>query len=70
MKYLQKRGKREKLNVNEEREKLKGACRVTLFIDEKVYLPTKWAMNGKEFRLIEIRRTSSHRWGHQFIPEN
>lgn len=58
--------------LDKEREKLKGACKVRIFIDEKVlivqkvYSATKWATNGKEFSLIEIRRASSH----QFIPGN
>lgn len=56
--------------LNEKRKQLNGARKVTIFIDEKVYLATKWAMNAKEFNLIEIRRGSAHEWGHQFIPEN
>lgn len=49
--------------LNEERKQLEGARKVTIFIDERVYLATKWAINGMEFDLIELRRTSSHELG-------
>lgn len=56
------------LELNEERKKLQNACKVIIYISEKIYLPTKWAIGGKEFSLIEIRRASSHQWGHQYRP--
>lgn len=54
--------------LNKEREKLKGAKKMIIYIEEEVYLQTKWAINGEAFSLIEIRRVSSHEWGHHFIP--
>lgn len=53
---------------NEEREKLPAAKKVTIYIYDEVYLATKWAMKGKEFRLVEMQRGNSHEWGHHFIP--
>lgn len=54
--------------LNEEREKLKGAQKLLIFIQEEVYLQVKWTRNGKEYSLIEIRRVSSHEWNHFSIP--
>lgn len=54
--------------LNKERECLKGAERLTIYLPEEIYLATKWAMNGVTFSLIDIRRESSHEWGHHFIP--
>lgn len=54
--------------LNKEREKLNGAKRMVIHIEEEIYLPTKWSLNGKEYSLIEIRRVSADEWGHQFIP--
>lgn len=53
-------------NLNDEREKLHGASKVTIYVNEEVYLATKWAMNGTDFNLIEIRRASSDEWGYHF----
>lgn len=52
--------------LNKEREKLKGAKRMVIYIPEYEYLRTKWSLNGMEYSLIEVRRVSSDEWGHQF----
>lgn len=54
--------------LNKEREKLNGAEKMIIYVDDEVYVETKWALNGTEYSLIEIRRVSSHEWGHLFIP--
>lgn len=47
-----------KLNV--EREKLDSACKVTIYVDEKAFLATKWAIVKSELELVEMRRNSSY----------
>lgn len=54
--------------LNKERKNLEAAKRLTIYIPEKIYLETKWAMNGATFSLIEIRRDSSHEWGYHIVP--
>ena len=46
--------------LNRERNKLLGAQKVTIYVDEEAYLATKWASKGTTFDLIEIRRRSSN----------
>ena len=45
-----------------ERAKLAGANKVTIFVQENVYLKTKWATKTIEHSLIEIKRDSSCQW--------
>lgn len=52
--------------LNKERQKLCEAEKVTLYVKEYVYLPTKWAMKGTEFSHIVMRRAESHDWDHSF----
>lgn len=41
---------------NTERANLDGARKVKIFVDEQVYLKTKWALKATNFGLIEIKR--------------
>lgn len=52
--------------LNKERERLKGARRTSIFIQEDIYLQAKWELNGMENNLIDIRRASSDEWRHQY----
>lgn len=42
--------------LNGERKKLKGACKVTIHVDEDIYLVTKWGKVGTALDLVEIKR--------------
>ncbi|XP_031628909.1 uncharacterized protein LOC116344482 [Contarinia nasturtii] len=48
--------------LNKMREKLVGACKITIYVEEDVYLATKWAVKQIEFNLIEIKRSTSYDW--------
>ncbi|XP_031638892.1 uncharacterized protein LOC116351007 [Contarinia nasturtii] len=49
-------------SMHKEREKLMGARKVVIFIDEHVFLATKWSTGKTEFGLIEIERGYKHVW--------
>lgn len=46
--------------LNAERKKLDSACKIAIYVDENVYLATKWAIVESEFERIEMRRNSSY----------
>ncbi|XP_031633931.1 uncharacterized protein LOC116347480 [Contarinia nasturtii] len=50
------------LVLNKEREELVGACKITIYVEEDVYLATKWAMKQTDFSMIEIKRETSYNW--------
>ncbi|XP_031635376.1 uncharacterized protein LOC116348494 [Contarinia nasturtii] len=50
------------LALNKEREKLVGAHKITIYVEEVVYFATKWAMKQKDFKLIEMKRDTSYNW--------
>lgn len=52
--------------LNEERKKLPGANKITIYLYEEIYYKTKWACNKEDFEFIEIRRDVS--WPHFSIP--
>lgn len=52
--------------MNDEREKLFDAQKVTIFVEEKVYLDTKWALTDINLSLIELKRSESFEWNHHF----
>lgn len=45
--------------LNYEREHLKRAKKLTIYLTEMIYLATRWAFNLTEFALIEIKRSTS-----------
>lgn len=45
--------------VNKEREKLANAKKVTIYVDEEIYLATKWALKETDCRLIRFARIQS-----------
>lgn len=49
---------------NRERAKLNGARKVKIFVDEQVYLATKWALKATDFGLIEIKRIDAYQGIH------
>ncbi|XP_055303092.1 uncharacterized protein LOC129568813 [Sitodiplosis mosellana] len=54
--------------LNEERKKLVGARKVTIYVRDDVFLATKWAAyNGDiNLSLIEMGRSDSYEWNHHF----
>ncbi|XP_031634390.1 uncharacterized protein LOC116347800 [Contarinia nasturtii] len=53
--------------LNKEREKLVGAHKITIYVDEDVYLATKWAMKQTDFSLIRMKRETSYDWKHWLL---
>ncbi|XP_055297754.1 uncharacterized protein LOC129566142 [Sitodiplosis mosellana] len=45
--------------LNKERKKLAGARKVTIYVNERVYLATKWATTDTSLELIELKRQQS-----------
>lgn len=50
--------------LNEERRKLKNACRLTIFVSDDLFAATKWATGDGRiyFDLVRIQRSDSYRW--------
>lgn len=43
--------------LNEERQRLNGAEKITIYVPENIYLLTKWEMNYIDFNLVDVKRT-------------
>lgn len=54
------------IELNKQRQQLNEAEKVTIYLDEVIYLPTKWAMKDTDFSHITMRRSQSHEWNHSF----
>lgn len=48
------------ITLNNERQKLAGACKVTIYIDDKIFVDTKWAVTTTDLQLIELKRRQSY----------
>lgn len=48
------------VHMNNERKKLKGARKITIYVEEKDYLKIKWKHNKIDFDLIEVKRKESY----------
>lgn len=46
--------------LNKERSKLSNARKVTIYVEDEVYLKAKWSKNGTDRKFIEIKRIVSH----------
>lgn len=53
--------------LNRERAKLAEAKKMTIYVDEKVYLATKWTLNETDFSLIRLKRVDSYEWDYCFL---
>lgn len=53
------------LSLNE-RSKLSNVKMITLYVNEDVYLATKWMMRQTEFEFIQMKRVSSFEWDYDF----
>ncbi|XP_055306372.1 uncharacterized protein LOC129570697 isoform X2 [Sitodiplosis mosellana] len=45
--------------LNKDRKKLAGARKLTIYVNERVYLATKWATTDTSLELIELKRQTS-----------
>lgn len=54
------------LTLNRTREQLTDAKKMTLYVTDRIYLATKWAMKGTDFGFIRLKRLSSYEWHHDF----
>lgn len=52
--------------LNKKREKLFGAKKVVIYLEEDVYMATKWGNRMHDFKTVEIRRASSYDWPMHF----
>lgn len=52
--------------LNGERQQLPNARKITLYVQEKIYLATKWAMKETDLELIRLKRIESFEWQHDF----
>lgn len=56
--------------LNNERKVLKRAGKITIYVEEKIYLGTKEACHDTSIGLIEIKRHESHDESHDFVSFN
>lgn len=54
------------LALNKERSKLPDARKITLYVEERHYLATKWAIKEIDLEYIRLRRKQSFDWHHNF----
>lgn len=52
--------------LNREREKLIFARKIIIYVNEEIFLTTKWALKQTEFSLIEMKRIDSYDWNMAF----
>lgn len=52
--------------INKERQKLNGACKITIYVKNTIFLATKYAIMKTNFNYIELKRNESHEWEHSY----
>lgn len=52
--------------LNRKREKVTGASKITIYVDETIFFATKWATPKTEYRLIELKRSQTYYWERLF----
>lgn len=50
--------------LNRERRLLRGACKIRIYVNESIYLATKWATMNTDFDLVELKRGQAYEWKH------
>lgn len=48
--------------LNKEREKLKGGRKVAIYVDEKMFLATKWAIPTIDLQFVQLKRIQAIKW--------
>lgn len=56
------------LALNNERKRLAGACKVTIYVEEVTFLSTKFSKVKTEFSLITLKRVDAVEWSPDFFP--
>ena len=51
---------------NDERKKILGACKVSIFVNEDIYIATKWTTGETVHSLVELKRIMLHEWNDIF----
>lgn len=54
------------VKLNEERTKLLGAEKTTIYVEKEAYLETKWALKGMNYACVQLRRLEAYEWDHSF----
>lgn len=54
------------VELNKERKKLQQAKKLTIYVNEEIYLAAKWSYQDMKMNLIELKRVDSHNWDHAF----
>lgn len=54
------------VTLNDQREKLIRAQKVTIYVQEDIYLSTKWAFEETNYSFIRLKREESNEWDHCF----
>lgn len=54
------------VKLNEERTKLEGAEKMTIYVREKVYLATKWAIRETDYATVRLKRIDSCDWDNTY----
>lgn len=49
-------------SLNEERKRFAGACKVTIYVKEDIFLSTKFAMTNTELSLVNLERAEAVEW--------
>lgn len=52
--------------LDKERQKLNRARKVTVYVDEQVFLATKWAGMTTSSTLVAMKRSATRQWTHRF----
>ncbi|XP_055309868.1 uncharacterized protein LOC129573403 [Sitodiplosis mosellana] len=52
--------------LNEERKKILGARKVSIFVNEDIFIATKWTTGETVHSLIELKRVMMHEWNDLF----
>lgn len=53
--------------LNQEREKVIDAQKITLFVEEDIFLGTKWMTGETDLKFIRLKRKESFEWEHDFF---
>ncbi|XP_031631965.1 uncharacterized protein LOC116346169 [Contarinia nasturtii] len=56
--------------LNKEREKLRGARKVTIYVDEKTFLETKWNNKSIDLSLVTLKRKESYQFKYLYPFDN
>lgn len=50
--------------LNKERKALAGTCKVTIYVEEDIFLSTKFAITKTEYNMVTLKRSKAVEWTH------